>query len=221
MRIGELLKCEWNDLEPFRFTVGASGVFELSQGVSGSKPLPEPILEPACAGRCFLPGNSLGENRRGMFKLDSEEALLKAFRPKDRKVVELPPKLKLPLLVRDYLAWPHPAGGRVFLVFAVPNGVPTGIVFETSGGAGPMVPHLCEWCHTSGLGTQVGMLTAAVNANRRAGVHVCSDLSCAQKLDDEANRTGTSAVPAKQKLVARMGRFAAEALKIDLTGAGR
>lgn len=155
-----------------------------------------------------------------MFKLDSGQALLAAFRPKDRKLVELSPDVSFPLIVRDYFAWTHPAGGRVFLVFAVPGGVPTGIAFNTNG-AGPPVPHLCDWCHCGSLGAPVGMLTATVNRNKRVGVHICADLSCARKLEDEADRAGVSVRPAMEKLVARMARFATEALKIDLSGAGR
>jgi hypothetical protein len=156
-----------------------------------------------------------------MFRLESEEALLKAFRPKDRRLVQLLPKVAFPLFVRDYLAWTHPAGGRVFLIFSVPTGVPTGIAFETHGGTGPLVPHMCDWCHSGGMGTQIGLLTAQVNAKKRAGAHICCDLSCKQKLEDEANRSGRSVLPAIEKLIAKMGRFASEALNIDLSGAGR
>ena len=156
-----------------------------------------------------------------MFKLDSEQALLDAFRPKDRALVELTKDVQTPLFVRDYLAWAHPAGGRMFLVFSVPGGVPTGIVFDTNGCGGPPVPHMCDWCHCSGLGTEVGLLTAQVNGKKRAGMLLCSDLSCKQKLEDEANRSGRSVLPAMAKLLERMGRFASEALKIDLSGAGR
>jgi hypothetical protein len=88
-----------------------------------------------------------------MFKLDSEAALRTAFRPKDQQTLELPPGVKFPLFVRNYLAWPHPAGGRVFLVFSVPTGVPTGIAFDAESGGSTGVPHLCDWCHTSAPGT--------------------------------------------------------------------
>lgn len=155
-----------------------------------------------------------------MFKLDSEKALLDSFRPKDWQHVELTPDVKLPLFVRSYLTWAHPAGGRRYLVFAVPGGVPTGIVFDTNG-AGPGVPHMCDWCHSPGLGTGVGLLSARVTGRRTVGVHVCSDLGCQQKLEDEANRSGRSVLPAMDALLGRMGRFAHEALKIDSTGAGR
>jgi hypothetical protein len=155
-----------------------------------------------------------------MFKLESEQALLESFRPKDRSSVELAKDITLPLFVRDYLAWTHPSGGSAYLVFSVPGGVPTGIVFDVSGGAGTTVPMMCDWCHQSTVGG-VGLLTATVNGRKRAGVHVCSDLSCKAKLEDAASRGGFSALPSMQKLVERMGRFASETLKIDLSGAGR
>lgn len=155
-----------------------------------------------------------------MLKLDSEEALLKAFRPKDRDLVELPTGLALPAVVHDYLAWTHPAGGRVYLIFAVPKGTPIGIVFD-SNGSGASTPQMCDWCHSTGAGTQIGLLTARLDAKRRVGVHVCSDLGCKRKLEDEANRNGASAVPAIERTVARMGRFASESLRIDLFGGGR
>jgi hypothetical protein len=102
-----------------------------------------------------------------MFKLDSEDALLATFRPKDRKRVDVSAEVKLPLFVRDYLAWTQPAGSYVYLVFATPDGVPTGIVFETNGGAGATVPQMCDWCHSSGLGSQVGLLSARDCCPRR------------------------------------------------------
>lgn len=149
-----------------------------------------------------------------MFKLDSEQRLVEAFRPRDRKVLELPPDVAYPLFVRNYLAWTHPAGGRVYLVFALPDGAPTGIAFSSNGG-GPPVPHLCEWCHCAGLGSQVGLLTARFNSRRTVGVHVCTDLGCQRKLQDEADRSGRSPVPALAALVSRMGRFASEGLGIQ------
>ena len=73
-----------------------------------------------------------------MFLLDSEDALLGTFRPKDQSHYEKPAGVSFPLFVRDYLAWKHPAGSWVYLVFAIPGGVPTGIVFDgNTGGAGP------------------------------------------------------------------------------------
>jgi hypothetical protein len=155
-----------------------------------------------------------------MFRLDSEEALLNTFRPKDRASVELADELVFPLRVRDYVAWAHPGGGRVYLVFSIPGGVPTGICFERSGGTIP-VPAMCSWCHCTDVGTGVGMLTATLNQNKRVGILACANLDCREKLEDAANRTGSSVRPAMERLVARMGQFASQALHIDLTGVGR
>jgi hypothetical protein len=152
-----------------------------------------------------------------MFKLDSEKALLDAFRPRDRKLVELSRDVKLPLFVRHYLAWSHPAGGRMFLVFAVPNGLPTGIVFDTNG-AGPAVTHMCNWCHCSGLGSTVGILTARRSGKRSVGVFVCADLGCQARLEDEADRAGRSVLPAMAAMLERVGSFAQQGLGIDLYG---
>lgn len=156
-----------------------------------------------------------------MFLLDSDKALLDSFRPRDRKHVELLPEHKFPLFVRDYLAWTHPAGGRVFLVFATPHGAPVGIAFDSNGGTAAAVPQMCHWCHCHASGSGVALLSARLTANKRVGVAVCSDLSCAKKLEDEANRAGRSVRPAMVKLVERMGQFASEGLGIDLSGAGR
>lgn len=155
-----------------------------------------------------------------MFKLATDSALLDSFRPKDRKQVELPAGVTFPLAVHDYLAWVHPSGGRVFLVFATKGGAPTGIVFDSNGGSSAS-PQMCNWCHHASAGTGVGLLTATLNGNKRVGVMVCADLSCQQKLEETANLTGSSVRPQMEKLVERMGKFASDALKIDLSGAGR
>jgi len=155
-----------------------------------------------------------------MFRLTSRQELLTAFRPKDRNKVE-PPPLSLPLFVRDYLAWSHPAGGWAYLVFAVPGGVPTGIAFETNGQGAAAGPQLCDWCHCSGPSIPVALLTTQVNARKRIGINICSDLGCKARLEEEAERQGRSVLPMIERLLERMGRFAAEGLKIDLTGAGR
>lgn len=150
-----------------------------------------------------------------MFTLDSESSLQAAFRPKDAKLFEPAPAVTYPLFVRDYLAWVHPAGGRVFLVFSA-GGPPIGIVFDTNGGSGPAVPAMCDWCHCMSAGTGVALLSARVNAKKRVGVHACADLSCQKKLEEEADRSGRSVVPAMAALMERIGRFAHEALGIDL-----
>lgn len=156
-----------------------------------------------------------------MFKLESEKALMDAFRTKDRPQVELTRELQLPLFVRHYVAWKHPAGERLYLVFAVPGGAPTGIVFDSFKGEGLAVPQMCHWCHSPSAGADIAMLMTKVSGKRTIGVQVCADLSCQRKLEDEADRSGRSVLPAMNTLLERMGRFAHEGLGIDLTAAGR
>ncbi len=156
-----------------------------------------------------------------MFKLESEKALMDAFRTKDRPQVELTRELQLPLFVRHYVAWKHPAGERLYLVFAVPGGAPTGIVFDSFKGEGLAVPQMCHWCHSPSAGADIAMLMTKVSSKRTIGVQVCADLSCQRKLEDEADRSGRSVLPAMNTLLERMGRFAHEGLGIELTAAGR
>lgn len=159
-----------------------------------------------------------------MFRLESEQALLKTFRPRDRRALEIPKELTFPLFVRDYLAWADPAGVYTYLVFggakAGKGSVATGIAFrrDQSAGAGA---RLCEWCHSHGTGEAIGLLTTDLNSKRRVGITLCLDLSCQRKLEDEANRSGRSLADRLAAMNERMARFAREALHIDLSGAGR
>jgi hypothetical protein len=156
-----------------------------------------------------------------MFKIESADALLATFRPKDRRAVELPADLSFPVLVADYLAWQHPAGGRVFLVFAPPKGPPIGVAFDSNGGGGAGVPHLCDWCHVSSPGTGVALLTATRTSTKRIGVNVCADLSCKVKIEEQANRLGTGTRRQMEQLLERMARFAHEGLGIEPGGGNR
>ena len=146
-----------------------------------------------------------------MFKLANERALLQTFRPADRRLVELTREVSLPMRVDDYLTWVH--GRRVYLVFAAPptlaapGAEPKGIVFQSDAG-GPSVPRMCEWCHEVAFGTRVGLLTARRDRKRTAGVLVCADLGCRERIEDRADRRGEDARPAMAKVLARMERFA-------------
>lgn len=140
-----------------------------------------------------------------MFELTTEASLLATFRPIDRKRVELSHDVRLPVLVNDYLTWPF--GKRVYLVFALPGAAPRGIVFESED-PGPPVSHMCDWCQQVGLGTRVGLLTARRDRERTAGVLVCSDLGCRDRLEYLADRRGVDVGPKITTLLQRMARFA-------------
>jgi len=140
-----------------------------------------------------------------MFKLANERALLRAFRPMDRKLVEVTRDVSLPLRVDDYLTWHF--GRRVYLVFGTASGEPKGIVFQADGGDAGL-PHMCEWCHSVAPGTRVGMLAARRDRKRTIGILVCSDIGCRERMEDAADRAGADARPLVAKVLHRMEQFA-------------
>jgi len=154
-----------------------------------------------------------------MFTLATEAELISTFRPKDRRGLEVAPELQFPLKVDGCVSWIHPAGGKAFMVFAVPGGAPTGLAFDTNEGSG--VVQMCDWCHCSSGGGDVALLVATLSGKKRVGVYLCRDLSCARKLEEQSNLSGARFGRALEKLVTRIGKFANEGLGIDLMGANR
>ena len=152
-----------------------------------------------------------------MFRIETEKELLSAFRSRDRKFVELPKGLGLPLFVRDYLAWVDPYGVRVFLVFTAPGGKrPMGIAFRRDQqGDKALAPRMCDWCRTTGGGDQIGLLTTDVDSKRRVGVNLCLDLRCGERLELATNLAGRSVLDETRQMLERMSRFASEALGIE------
>jgi hypothetical protein len=153
-----------------------------------------------------------------MFRIETEKELLSAFRSRDRKFVELPKGTRLPLFVRDYLAWVDPYGVRVFLVFTAPGSKrPTGIAFRRDQqGDKTLAIGVCDWCRASGSTDQIGLLTTDVDSKRRVGVNVCLDLRCNEKVEAAMNMAGRSPVEELQQLIERMSRFASEGLGLEL-----
>lgn len=140
-----------------------------------------------------------------MFKLPNAKTLLAMFRPMDRRRVEITRDVPVPMLVNDYHAWSF--GRRTFLVFEAPGSGPRGIVFDGDV-SGVGVPHMCAWCEAVAPGTRVAMMTARRDLKRIAGIMVCADLGCRERLEDRAERAGVDAAPAITKLLSRMERFA-------------
>ncbi|CAM4388956.1 FBP domain-containing protein [Corallococcus exiguus] len=151
-----------------------------------------------------------------MFRIESEKELLRAFRSRDRKHVELPKGTQLPLFVRDYLSWVDPYGVRVFLVFVAPGSKqPTGIAFRRDQHGDPtLAPKMCDWCRTPTV-AEVGLITTDVDSKRRVGVIVCLDLRCGERLESMSDRSGRSVLDDKARLMERMARFASEALGLE------
>ena len=151
-----------------------------------------------------------------MFRVATEKDFLDAFRPRDRKHVELPPELKFPMIIQDYLAWVDPAGARVFLLFTAPGHPhPTGIAFRRDQSRGGVsTGRMCEWCHSQGSSDQIGLLSADVNSRKRVGITLCLDLACGARIEDAADRSGRNSRVLARAMVERMARFTEEALGI-------
>ncbi|WP_224242837.1 FBP domain-containing protein [Hyalangium gracile] len=151
-----------------------------------------------------------------MFRLETDRALIESFRSPDRRVIEMPEGVTFPLFVRDYLAWTETSGARVYLVFAAPGSrKPIGIIFRRDTSDSGLGSRICDWCHSTGSSSEVGLLTTDVNSKRRVGVCLCMDLRCKEKLEDAADRSGRLPRQALEQLRERMFRFAHEALGIE------
>ncbi|MCP3143420.1 FBP domain-containing protein [Pyxidicoccus xibeiensis] len=151
-----------------------------------------------------------------MFRFETDRALIESFRPRDRRVIEMPEGITFPLFVRDYLAWTETSGARVYLIFSAPGSrKPIGIIFRREPPGGEPATRMCDWCHNSGASHEVGLLTTDVDNRRRVGVTLCVDLRCREKLEDAADRDGRHPLEVVERLNARMFRFAQEALGIE------
>jgi hypothetical protein len=151
-----------------------------------------------------------------VFRFETDRALIESFRSRDRRVIEMPAGITFPYFVRDYLAWTETSGARVYLIFSAPSSRKTiGIIFRRDSVGGGHTANMCEWCHSYGSSSEVGMLTTDADNKRRVGVHLCVDLRCKEKLEDAADRSGKHPRAALEQLRERMFRFAHEALGID------
>ncbi len=151
--------------------------------------------------------------------LQSENELLKTFRPRDQKHVIIPWTMKFPLQLGHYLAWTESSGVRIYLVFKRPEWAsPRGIAFRRDQqGSATSPAGVCDWCIAQGPSDQIGLLTATVNSKTRVGVNLCLDLSCASKLENIAQLTGQDVGKMLDKLTGKMARFCEEALRIGVS----
>jgi hypothetical protein len=155
-----------------------------------------------------------------VFRIESDQALVQAFRPRDRRLIEMPAEVRFPHFVRDYLVWTETSGARVYLVFGAPGTrKPVGVIFrrEVQPSQEPGA-NMCDWCHTFGSNLEVGLLTVDVTNRRRAGMYLCRDLRCKEKVEDGADRAGRHPLEAFQRLNARIFHFAQEVLGIPADG---
>lgn len=135
-----------------------------------------------------------------MIRIASQEAFLNSFREFEQSQVQLPPGLKFPLAVKDYLSWVEPSGHRVYLVFE-DDGVARGVVFQRTRVSPETPASMCQWCHAVRSGSGVSLLSATIGRDRRAGIYLCSDLNCREHV------LGVPSVNDFQEGMSRQERF--------------
>jgi hypothetical protein len=145
----------------------------------------------------------------------SEEEVRRWFRKIDQRDVELPPDAPLPADLGEMFAWA--VGPRAFLVFRDrPERMRRGIVFFRNQSASPSVPAMCEWCH--GVRDQGGvkLLSVRVDARRRVGLYLCSDLGCVAQAPEVPGpddlREGLDRDERSRRVLRRIADFAARRL---------
>lgn len=141
--------------------------------------------------------------------IGSETALLNAFRPRDRKRVELPKKLRFPVSFEHYMTWSESAGNYRYLVFRhSKTQALTGIAFKHSHPGGHVSStRLCDWCHAYGPADQIDLLTVAPNSKRTVGLYLCVDLSCIQKIELSSKLSRKPFDSLAEELLGKIERF--------------
>jgi hypothetical protein len=140
-----------------------------------------------------------------MFLIRSDKELMDCFRRQDQAEVFIPADLALPQVVKDYLTWTEPSGARAYLVFQDESfKTPFGIVFRRDQTAGPSVAAMCDWCHSVRSGIEIGVLTVSTNSKKRAGVSLCRDLSCADKIRSEPSANDFPVQASTQERIRRL-----------------
>lgn len=152
-----------------------------------------------------------------MFRIASDKELVQAFRPRDRKVLELPAGQTFPIIVRGSMTWLQPAGVYGYLLFQDPTSKqPLGLVFRRDGSTDKTLSgRICDWCQNYGNAEQVGMLMCEKSSKRQVGLFLCRDLQCASRVEDQADRAGRNTKDMLEKLHAKMWQFANQGLGIE------
>ncbi len=143
------------------------------------------------------------------FTLRSDDDLLATFRAPDQKNIVLPKDAPYPFPVQHYYAWSEPSGVYTYLVFKRADWeTPLGLVFQRNGSGSASSPAgMCDWCHHSGPSDEVGLLTTSIHSHAIGGTWLCLDLSCIQKIEDRAGRSGKMTDKLIQKLGKKIGEF--------------
>ncbi|MNS72027.1 hypothetical protein D3C72_1054230 [compost metagenome] len=126
-----------------------------------------------------------------LFSIASEEELVQSFRLRDQKKLMLPDDLTYPMNIRSYFAWKEPSGVYTYLIVKMPNwDMPRGVAFKRTASTGEPTGGLCNWCHAYGASDEIGMLSVTMSATVSLSYYLCQDLSCIEKIEEAAARSG-------------------------------
>lgn len=146
----------------------------------------------------------------------NEAELLNLFRPNDRKRVDIPAHMVFPFAFNHYVAWVEPAGNYVYLVFKKPSWKnPVGVTFRRTNGSVQSPSRMCDWCHSCGPSSEIGLLSVTIDPNTTIGMMLCLDLSCINKLETVAGISGKNFEKLAEGLFERMNRFIKNAIKTE------
>ncbi|RYZ69696.1 MAG: hypothetical protein EOP09_07255, partial [Proteobacteria bacterium] len=105
------------------------------------------------------------------------------------------------------LTWREGSGHRTYLVVADPQSQKQlGVAFRNDSATTPVTRH-CEWCHSTGGSSQIGLLVTNASARKSVGVHLCRDLSCQEKLESRSQLSGENGRILSHELTGRMTDF--------------
>lgn len=151
------------------------------------------------------------------FQLRNEAEVLECFREKERKKVILPRLMPLPVTADYYYAWSESSGVYLYLIFRRAEWArPRGVVFKRMHSTGEAQSgRMCDWCHSYGGGDQVGMMTTALDGRRTAGLVLCLELNCFDKLETISNQSRKPIEKLAAGLLERMGSFFASVRRDD------
>lgn len=142
-----------------------------------------------------------------LYKISSEEELIKCFREKERDKIILPKDFDFPIDVRYYMSWTESSGSYTYLIFKGPNwDSPRGLVFRR-GSSDMGTSGMCDWCHSYGGSDQLGLLTVRLDAKTTIGQYLCLNLDCLDKLETQIGTSGKNFETLAAQVCTKIGRF--------------
>lgn len=141
--------------------------------------------------------------------LEIESDLIKLFRSRDQRHIQIPRSMTFPLSFEDYFTWSEPNGIYQYLLFRKNgDGEPVGVVFDRSdAGLLAASAHMCYFCRSFGPGDEIDMLAVTPTSKNVIGIYSCIDLSCDEKLETTAKLSKKSFEKLKEELLERMTIF--------------